>query len=73
MSLRASSSEHEAKNRYREYAQRFFGVYRHLIMFSPSSEHEAKKPLQSKYQIRTTVFWCSVLAAPDSRAAVSLS
>jgi hypothetical protein len=56
MSLRAPSGEHEAKNHYREYAQRFFGVYRHLIMFSLSSEHEAKKPLQSNCQIRTAVF-----------------
>jgi hypothetical protein len=40
MSLRASSGEREAKNRYREYAQRFFGVYRHLV--SLNSRYKAR-------------------------------
>ena len=37
MSLRASSGEREAKNRYREYAQRFFGVDNVLDLFNFSS------------------------------------
>ena len=44
-----------------------------MSLRASSDEYEAKKPLQSKYQIRTAVFLCSVLAAPGSRAAVSLS
>jgi hypothetical protein len=76
MSLRASSGEHEAKKLLQsrtKYEQRFFGIYKHLIMFSPSSEHEAKKPLQSSSKYEQRFFGAGVLAALSSRAAVSLS
>ena len=46
MSLRVPHGEHEAKKLLQsrtKYKQRFFGIYKHLIMFSPSGEHEAKK------------------------------
>ena len=78
MSLRASSGEHEAKKLLQSNVQIrtavFWGLQAfHEFKFSPSRQDLSKNRCKSGLQSETAIFWCSMLAAPGSRAAVSLS
>jgi hypothetical protein len=78
MSLRAPSGEHEAKKLLQSNVQIrtavFWGLQAfHGFNFSSSRQDLSKNRCKPGLQSETTVFWCSVLAAPSSRAAVSLS
>jgi hypothetical protein len=78
MSLRALSGEHETKNRCKvpeNYEQRFFAVYRHFISLNspPQDKIYPKTVANLGFNQRQWFFGAGVLAAPSSRAAVSLS
>ena len=78
MSLRASSGEREAKkplqSNYQIHTAVFWGLQAfHEFKFSPSRQDLSKNRCKPGLQSETAVFWCQVLAAPSSRAAVSLS
>ncbi len=81
MNLRASSGEWETKNRCTvafKYKQRFFAVHGHLISLNSCSTTKMSLPkaairLSNRLQKIGEVVNCSVLSAPNSRAAVSLS
>jgi hypothetical protein len=78
MGLRALSGEHEAKKLLQSNDQIrtavFWGLQTfHEFKFSPSKQDLSTNHCKPGLQSETAVFWCSVLAAPSSRAAVSLS
>ena len=78
MSLRTQSGEHEAKkllqSKYQIRTAVFWGLQAfHEFKSSPSRQDLSKNRCKPGLQSETTVFWCQVLAAPGSRAAVSLS
>jgi hypothetical protein len=58
-----------------KYEQRFFGVYRHFMSLNspPQDKIYPKTVANLGFNQRQRFLWCSVLAAPDNRAAVSLS
>jgi hypothetical protein len=72
------SGEHEAKKLLQSKVQIrtavFWGLQAfHEFKFSPSRQDLSKNRCKPGLQSEKAVFWCSVLAAPGSRAAVSLS
>ena len=78
MSLRAPSGEHEAKKLLQSNSQIrtavFWGLQAfHEFKLSPSRQDLSKNRCKPGLQSETAVFWCKVLAAPSSRAAVCLS
>jgi hypothetical protein len=78
MSLRALSGEHESKkllqSKYQIRTAVFWGLQAfHEFKSYPSRQDLSKNRCKPGLQSETTVFWCQVLAAPGSRAAVSLS
>ena len=77
MSLRALSGEHESKkllqSKYQIRTAVFWGLQAfHEFKSSPSRQDLSKNRCKPGLQSETTVFWCQVLAAPGSRAAVFL-